>query len=301
MRGRRQGRVRQVVAALEAHGYRIHAVPTPGPGTAAEVARQSIEAGADLILALGGDGTLNEVAGGVIGTQVPLGTLPAGTANVLGRELGLGCNALKVARRIPECVPRRIAVGLLRMDGFTRSRYFLLMAGVGFDGHIVYHLDLDLKGRLGQLAYWTGSLRQVLRRPEEFDAEVDGRRFRCSFGLSSRTRNYAGYLEIARHASLVENDFGVVLFEGRSTFRYYAKYLPAVVGGWLPRIKGITVLRATRICYHPIDDRPVYIQVDGEYAGRLPASVEIVPDALTILTPPEFADVDPRERAPWNR
>ena len=301
LRGRRRARVGRAVAALEAHGCRVTALPTPGPGAGGELARQRIEAGADLILVLGGDGTLNEVASGVIGTRVPLGMLPAGTANVLTRELGLGCNALKVARRIAECVPQRIAVGLLRMDGFTRSRHFLLMAGVGFDGHIVYHLDLELKARLGQLAYWTGSLRQVLRRPEEFEVEIEGRRVRCSFALASRTRNYAGYLEIARHASLVGNDFAVVLFEGRSTFRYYAKYLPAVLGGWLPRTKGVTVLRATRLAYHPLDEKPIYVQVDGEYAGRLPASLEVIPDALTVLAPPEFAQSYPQRQAPWIR
>lgn len=290
----------RAIAALEARGYRVHPMPTPGPGTAGELARQRIAAGSDLILALGGDGTLNEVAGGVIGTRVPLGMLPAGTANVLAREVGLPCHPVKAAARIPECVPERIAVGLLRMDGFTRSRHFLLMAGVGFDGHIVYHLDLDLKARLGQLAYWTGSLRQVFRRPDEFDVEIDGRRQRCSFALASRTRNYAGYLEIARHASLLEDDFAVALFEGRSTWRYYTRYLPAVLGGWAPRTRGIRLHRASRLLFHPLDERPIYVQVDGEYAGRLPASVEIIPGALTILAPPEFARTDPMKRAPWN-
>jgi diacylglycerol kinase family enzyme len=248
---------------------------------------------------LGGDGTLNETASGLVGTQTPLGVLPAGTANVLARELGLGCHALKAARRIPECVPLRIAVGLLRMDGYTRSRYFLLMAGVGFDGHIVYHLDLGLKGRVGQLAYWMGSLRQVFRRPEEFEVQIGERRYRCTFALASRTRNYAGYLEIARHASLAGNDFAVVLFEGRSTFRYYAKYLPAVLTGRLPRTKGVTVLRASRLTCTAPGETPIYIQVDGEYAGRLPASVEIVPDALTVLAPPGFASTDRLKPAPW--
>jgi diacylglycerol kinase family enzyme len=288
------------IAALEARGYRVQALPTPGPGTAGELARHRIAAGSDLILALGGDGTLNEVAGGVIGTRVPLGMLPAGTANVLAREVGLPCHPVKAAARIPGCVPQRIAVGLLRMDGLTRSRHFLLMAGVGFDGHIVYHLDLDLKARLGQLAYWTGSLRQVFRRPDEFEVELEGRRHRCSFALASRTRNYAGYLEIARHASLLADDFAVVLFEGRSTFRYYTRYLPAVLLGWAPRTRGIRVHRARRLTFHPIDERPIYVQVDGEYAGRLPASVEVVPDALTVLAPPEFAQTDSLRRAPWN-
>ena len=275
-------------------------LPTPGPGTAGELARQRAEAGSDLILVLGGDGTLNEVAEGMVGTEIPLGLLPAGTANVMARELGLGCNAVKAARHVPEWVPQRIAVGLLRMDGFTRARHFLSMAGVGFDGHIVYHLNLELKARLGQLAYWSGSLRQVFRRPDEFEVELNGQRLRCSFALASRTRNYAGHLEIARHASLLGNDFGVVLFEGRSTFRYYTRYLPAVLGGWLPRTAGIILRRSSRMAYHPIDETPVYIQVDGEYAGRLPASVEMVRDALTVLMPPGFAPADRLRQAPWN-
>jgi diacylglycerol kinase family enzyme len=237
----------------------------------------------------------------MIGSQVPLGVLPAGTANVLARELGLGGNMLEAAARLPEFVPQRIAVGLLRMDGGAKSRHFLLMAGVGFDGYIVYHLNLDLKSRLGQLAYWSGALRQVFRRPDEFEVQVDQRRYRCSFALASRTRNYAGYLEIARHASLLGEDFAVVLFEGRSTFRYYARYLPAVLGGRLPRTSGITVLRAGKLTYTTAGETPIYVQVDGEYAGRLPASVEIVPDALSVLAPPGFAREDALRIAPWIR
>lgn len=291
----------RAVGLLEAQGYRVTAVPTTGPGTAGVLAREGIEAGSDLILALGGDGTLNEAANGMVGASVPLGVLPAGTANVLARELGLGCNALRAARRIPECVPQRVAVGLLRMDGGARSRYFLLMAGVGFDGHIVYHLNLDLKSKLGQIAYWAGSLRQMVRRPEEFEVQIGDRRMRCSFALASRTRNYAGHLEIARHASLASNDLAVVLFEGRSTFRYYTKYLPAVLSGRLPRTSGVTVVRATHLTCTASEETPVYVQVDGEYAGRLPATVEVVPDALTLLAPPEFATVDSSRQAPWTR
>jgi YegS/Rv2252/BmrU family lipid kinase len=301
LRRKRDAPLRRAMALLEAHGYRVQAAPTPGPGTAGSLARQAIEEGAELILVLGGDGTVNETASGMIGSRVPLGVLPAGTANVLARELGLGCNMLKAAARVPECVPQRIAVGLLRMDGYTRSRHFLLMAGVGFDGHIVYHLNLELKSRLGQLAYWSGALRQVARRPEEFEVQVEERRYRCSFALASRTRNYAGYLEMARHASLLGEDFAVVLFEGRSTFRYYARYLPAVLAGRLPRTSGITVLRARKLTYTAAGEAPIHVQVDGEYAGRLPASVEIVPDALSVLAPPEFARVDAMRIARWTR
>jgi diacylglycerol kinase family enzyme len=262
--------------------------PTAGPETAGQLARDRIRAGADLIVALGGDGTINEVAAGMIGSEVPLGVIPAGTADVLARELGLGPNWLKAAHRLPECQPHRISAGLLRMDGGARSRHFLLMAGVGFDAHIVYHLNLPLKARMGQIAYWVGALRELGRRLEEFEVQVGEQSFRCSFVLASRVRNYAGCLEIARHASLLRDDFGVVLFEGRSTPRYYAKYLPAVLAGTAPRTRGVYFLRARKISFATPPGSPVYVQVDGEYAGRLPATVEIVPNALTVLAPASY-------------
>lgn len=275
---------------LKSQGHRVTAVPTGGPGTATGLARQSVAAGSDLILALGGDGTLNEVANGMVGSHVPLGVLPAGTANVLARELGLRSNALAAARRLSGCVPQRIAVGLLRSGG-ARPRHFLLMAGVGFDAHIVYRLNLDLKTRLGQLAYWVSAAKELVRMLDEFEVQAGPGSFRCSFALASRVRNYAGYLQIARGANILGNDFELVIFEGLSTLRYYSVYLAAVLRGTLARTKGITVLHAPEARFSALPGPPVYVQVDGEYAGRLPASVEIVPDALTILAPPEFLGV----------
>jgi diacylglycerol kinase family enzyme len=287
LRGRRSARVVRAVAALEAQGLRVQAVPTPGPGTAGALAREAVEAGAERVLALGGDGTLNEVASGMIGSHVPLGVLPAGTANVLGREIGLGGNLFNAIRRLPECVPRRVPTGLLEAEG-KPPRHFLLMAGIGFDAHIVYRLNLPLKARFGQIAYWTSAASEIGRRLDEFEVFTGGRAYRCSFALASRVRNYAGYLEIASGARLLGDDFELVLFEGRSTLRYYFKYLAAVAARATSNLKGMTFLRAREICFSAPAGSPVYVQVDGEFAGRLPARISIVPDALTLLVPPEF-------------
>jgi diacylglycerol kinase family enzyme len=288
LRGRRAIVVERVLDVLRAAGHGVTPVPTPAPGAAGEIAKKSIESGADLIVALGGDGTLNEVLPGVVHSGVPLAVIPAGTANVFARETGLGTNPLKAAARLHELVPRRVAAGLLRCEPGPRDRYFLLMAGIGFDAHIVYNLNLPLKSRMGQLAYWTGAFKQLVRKLDEFEARVDGESFRCSFALASRVRNYAGYLEIARNVSLVRDEFEFVLFEGVSTLRFYSKYLGAVVVGKTSNIKGMRFLRGSKACFSGPTDSRVYVQVDGEYAGRLPASVEIVPEAITILIPPEY-------------
>jgi diacylglycerol kinase family enzyme len=243
--------------------------------------------GADLIIAAGGDGTLNEVANGMIHSHVPLAILPGGTANVLAHELKMKGGFEAAAANLHRCVPTRIAAGMLSTPHFRRA--FLLMAGVGLDAQIVYNLNLDLKAAIGKLAYYAGGLQQVFRPLPQFDVEVLGQQRRCGFALVSRVRNYGGDLEIARGASLLRSDFEVVLFEGQSSVGYL-RYLAAVVLGRADGLKGITVVRASSItCQCPSDDR-IHTQIDGELASRLPVTIEIVPDALTLLVPQAYLE-----------
>jgi len=273
---------------LRQAGHDTWLVPTQGPGTAGTIARRSIADGAELILAAGGDGTINEIAEGVAFSDVPLGILPAGTANVLANEMGLAANIEGAAACLGECVPTRISIGRLQcLNGTARTRLFLLMAGIGLDAKIVYNLSMPLKARFGKLAYWLAGFSQLGRDLDEFEVLVEGRRVNCAFALVSKVRNYGGDLEIAQDTNLLEDRFEVVLFEGRSSFRYL-KYLARVAVRKLAGVKGVTLMHATRICMPGVADRRIYIQADGEYAGHLPAHVELVPDALTLLIPEAY-------------
>jgi diacylglycerol kinase (ATP) len=109
----------------------------------------------------------------------------------------------------------------------------------------------------------------------------------CAFALISKVRNYGGDLEIAQSTSLLDDRFEVVLFEGHNSFRFLT-YLARVAVRKLAGVPGISVIRAAGVCMPGAAGPRVYIQVDGEYAGHLPASVEIVPDALTLLIPEAY-------------
>ena len=98
----RSGALTTAAEVLRGAGHNLTIAPTAGPGTATEIAREHVADGADLVLAAGGDGTINEVAEGLVHTHVPLGILPGGTANVLATELGLGSGLVKAARRLEE-------------------------------------------------------------------------------------------------------------------------------------------------------------------------------------------------------
>ena len=104
----------------------------------------------------------------------------------------------------------------------------------------------------------------------------------------SKVRNYGGDLQIARSVSILDDEFEIVLFEGKRTSAYL-KYLTGVAVNQLEGMSGVTILRASRARFCASADERVYMQIDGEYAGRLPGQVEIAPDALTLLTPPGYA------------
>lgn len=269
---------------LRAEGFTVEARSTNGPGSAGEVARAAAEGGASLVIAYGGDGTINETAAGLTGTGVPLAILPGGTANVLANELRLPGSAEQVARELSAYRPVRIAAGQLCVEQ-AAPRLFLLMAGAGLDAHIVEHLPLEFKRRWGKFGYWIGGFRQLGRTFEEFDVTVAGRTFRASFALFSRVRNYGGDLEIARHVTLLDDDFEILLFSGSSSLRYL-RYFGAVLLNRLESTPGVTVLRAREAEIAPATG--VFLQVDGEAAGRVPARIRIIPDALTMLIPPGY-------------
>lgn len=273
-------------------------MPTSGPDSAGSLAARCVGEGADLVLVLGGDGTINEVANGMAHSRVPLGILPGGTANVLAMEMKMGADAVRAASHMDRYIPVRVASGLLRRPGLT-GRHFLLMAGVGLDAFIVYNLDQKMKARIGKGAYWLAGFSQVGRKIEEFDVVADGRRIRAGFALCSRVRNYGGDLEIARGANLLEECFELVAFEGQAVSRYLA-YFAALLAGRLPATKGVTILRVQRAEFLNAGS-DVHVQLDGEGVGRPPASVEIVPDAITLLMPPAFLRrARERQRASWS-
>jgi len=262
-------------------GWKPELLPTEAAGHATDLARQAVERGADLILVLGGDGTINEVVNGMAHSSAVLGVLPGGTANVFAMETRLGSRLGRAAERLIRCVERRVALGRFTNSG--GARHFLLMGGVGFDASIVLDVNPELKARTGKLAYWAAGFGQTLQRVAQFETRANGTRKQSGFTLVSRVRNYGGDLEIALGASLLNDDFEVVTFEGSHPLRY-AGYLVGAGARCLHLWPGVTRLRTNSI--ECSEDVPV--QLDGEYAGRTPGRFEIVPEALNVLLPAAY-------------
>ena len=284
-------RIDAAAALLNQQGIRLQVVPTTGPASARQLAREAVEQGTNLILVCGGDGTINEVVNGMAGSRVPLGVLPGGTANVLAHELRLPRSPERVARTLLAWEPRRIALGCVRWpDPQQEQRYFLSLAGIGFDAYIIRHLSETFKRNWGKLAYTAEAVRQWWRFDyRAFDCRFDGRTLKPTFAVVARTRRYAGSFRLAPKADLFGDYFIACIFYGAGRLNYL-KYVAGLATGLLSAYKDVELTRTQRLEFSlppgaEEQTRP-YIEVDGELTGRLPAKIEIVPDALTLLVPP---------------
>src|SRR5271169_4099236 len=146
-RDRRFAEIEEAARILNAAGIRTELAPTTGRGSATGIARHAVAQNRELVIACGGDGTVNEVINGLAGSNVPMALLPAGTANILAKELGIPWNIPQAARLIADGTIRRIALGIATFAGANGNghseampeggRYFLSCGGAGPDGAIV--------------------------------------------------------------------------------------------------------------------------------------------------------------------
>jgi diacylglycerol kinase (ATP) len=276
-------RVRKILAA---QGIHADVACTDSPEAAEDAARRAVQARKDLVIACGGDGTLNAVVNGLARSHVPLALLPAGTANILAKELSLPKNVERAAECLRACVQQRIALGMVSpCDGAARGRYFVSVGGAGPDGAIVQAVNDHLKRHTGMLAYWMEGARQLaLYKFPRFRLSTEDQVLDATMIVVGRTKHYGGPLRITTEANLFGNDFHVMVCTTRSRI-HYLSYVPLMCVGQVRLAPGVTFLRSKSFQCEPIDRPPALVQVDGEPAGHLPAEFRVVPDALTLLTP----------------
>jgi diacylglycerol kinase (ATP) len=275
-------------------GIEAELAETTGPGDATEIAQRATAERRQLVIACGGDGTLNEVVNGLAGAfnghRVPLALLPAGTANIFAKELTLPWDIPRAARKLVRGTVKEIALGLATpLLEPAKKKYFLSVAGAGPDGMIVYSIDLELKARMGILAYWWQGAREVFRYQfPHFRVIVGGQASDSSLVVVGRTKHYGGPFKITTLADLYEDEFEVMTLSTRSGFRYLS-YLPSLWMGKLRGMDGVYFAKTNSLVCEPLDDKSVYAQVDGEPLGRLPVEFKIVPGALKVLVPESSA------------
>jgi diacylglycerol kinase (ATP) len=294
---RRRAAVQQVLDVLRQAGVAADAFVTDTPGSATIHAQQAVGEGYDAILACGGDGTVHEVLQSLVGTDVALGVIPLGTANALAANLDLIASPAKAARILLGAARVRVPVGRIHFQnggGAPESRYFLVAAGVGADALLMSRLDPRLKRRLGYVLYLIEAFRIWATDPlplfeVAFTSNGSGaeRVAEVSQLLAVRVRSFGGALrKLAPGATLQSRTLRLLAFGTRSRY-LYLRFLLAVLAGRHTFASKIELVEtATVDCRARNGSSDVlYVEADGEVLGHLPAKMETVPDALTLLVP----------------
>jgi diacylglycerol kinase (ATP) len=263
------------VDALRRRGMEAEVFETTRPGDA----RDTAEARGDefrWVVAMGGDGTINEVLNGLPNpSRTALGTIPVGTSNILARELQLPRHPEKAAAVIAgrRSVPIDMAV--------ANDRRFLMCAGVGWDAEVLQRLEAVRRGPISHAHYLQPIAMATMKYDfPEIRIRIDGETNAGSMVFLSNIKNYAAFFTVTPEAVFDDGLIDVCIIHGNRR-RDFLRWFAAAYTGRLTDYNDVTVTRGSRI---EIDaDRPLPYQVDGDSAGQTPLTVQVHPHGARFL------------------
>ncbi len=278
------GRLQDTLAFLQSHGWQVDLWYTQGPGDGSALARKAVDLGVDIVIAAGGDGTINDIIQGLVGSETALAVLPTGTVNVWAREMGIPLDAHKAREILVNGQTRRVDVG------WINGRYFLLMVGIGFDGQITQAVEHKPLKRLGVLGYMLAALwfgpgyKGFPVVVNNNDVVVKTRALQIIIG---NTQLYAGAFKFTWQACLDDGLLDLCIVRKRSVLGRIVVLSDFILRRnnrrrWVryEQVKSIQIDTPTPIAY----------QIDGDSGGHTPAILTVAQKALKVVVPQKTPD-----------
>lgn len=279
----RADHIKRITVALQSHGILADIYETRGPGDAI-TALAKLTPDFDIVVAAGGDGTVNEVLNGIRGSAVILGIIPCGTTNVLATELGLPTK--------PEAIAALLASGHTReiYSGEVNGRRFGMMVGIGYDAKVVAGVSATLKQKFGKLAYILSMLRELRNfGRQQYLLHIDDSVHTASAVVATLGQHYAGSYIFARNARIDEARIDILLVQTLNRWAFLLMLL-ALPLGWAEKLPFMKTVKAkrVRISHYPAQANTAResIEADGDCVGYLPADLHVIETPLKVLVPP---------------
>ena len=278
---RQHGRLRELFGRLRSEGIQLAKWVTRGPGDARAWAQRAA-AQADAVLAIGGDGTINEVSNGLIGTTTPMLIWPTGTENLVAKCLGY--------RPDPEQVVATLRSGQARLIdlGIANGRSFMVLVGVGFDAEVVHRLIRIRKGHITHLTYadplWRTFWGHRWPRLDIRAETVQGPLHWTGQGMAfvGNMSRYALNLGVVRDAVYDDGLLDLCVMPCRNRWQLIGHSLRVLLGRHIEH-PSVLYTRVTKVRLS--SPRPAPVEIDGDCAGHLPLDIEVRPAAVRVLVP----------------
>jgi diacylglycerol kinase (ATP) len=277
--------LREAASWLRSQGWQADWAFTRSAGEATAMAARAAQEGRSLVVVCGGDGTISEVVNGLAGSETALAVIPAGTANVWAKEVGIPRQPIAALEVAIRGQARRMDLGRTSAPSGEGGRYFFLMAGLGLDGSIAASLPLNVKRYLGATTYAVMAVGQSLRyRGQRVELIVDGEPLETSLLMMvvGNTRGYAGVTQVTSRAYADDGLLDICVFQGRHTLDIIFHTLRVAAQAHL-RASRVLYRRARRLEVH--SETPLPAQLDGDFYPGYPTVFEVAPAALTVMVP----------------
>jgi len=285
----RGNKARRFRHQLDAIGSQCALKATTAPGDARRLAAEAVGEEFDLIVAAGGDGTVNEVLNGLGDapdgfSRARFGVLPLGTVNVFARELGIplrierAWGVLQRGREARIDLPRAEFLA----NGASQRQYFAQLAGAGMDARAIELVDWGLKKKIGPLAYFIAGLKALREQKPKIIVHAEGREVRGELVLIGNGRFYAGSFGVFPAADLRDGLLEVCVFpriNWWTTFRCVPSLLTR------RRLPKTAVQRVRAAAFELTSESAAAFELDGEWAGRLPATFSVEREKLRVIVP----------------
>jgi len=267
---------------------------TEKPSQAIDISRAAIRGGSELIVGVGGDGTINEIANGffdgknIINPNTVMGIVPSGTGCDFIRSLHIPTNLKSALKVITQAPSPTIDVGRARfqtLGGSFAERYFLNVADFGFGGEVIDRMNQN-RAKRKTSSYLKSTLATFFQyKNKRIKLKVDGEelpRGEYLIGAISNGRIFGKGMKIAPHALLDDEFFDIILVKGMKAWEFLRNVWKIYAGTHLSHPK-ISFIRGKKIEAFPEDpEENILIELDGEQVGKLPASFEIVPKSISV-------------------
>ena len=303
--------LKDIITLLNRSGWSVTLRETTKPGEATELARDAANRGAQVVIAAGGDGTVSEIANGLIGTEAALGVLPIGTTNTWAIQMGIPTlnpmlptkNIARLLSDLEESVTHPLPANFyrnvllnatkvllekrtVRVDlGKLSDRYFLMWAGIGLDALITESVSLREKQAFGAWSYVPRAIKTISRYPSaEVHLLLDGKEIVTSTTLIvvSNIQLYAGIIPMGIKARVNDAKLDVCVFKGEGFFTFVQHAL-AVASHRQLKDPQIDYYQCNKLSIESARDLPIHL--DGEPFTKTPVTIETIPSALEVIVP----------------
>lgn len=285
-------KIKKAVSIFKNRGYDVNLMLTAKRGDAEFFARQisynqsqTPNPESLLVIAAGGDGTYNEVANGLVYSNIPMAILPMGTTSVLAKELKIPNNINKAIDIALNGKIKKVHLGRITYAE-DKSRHFLLMAGIGFDGEAVYGVNKKIKKYTGKGAYILSGIKTLIKHNPSLitllskEPETGRQEVAAYTAIVGKASCYGGNFKITPNASLAEPFFYVFATHKKGRLNMI-RYMSAIAICCHLKFKDISYFRTSKVRI----EGNAHIQIDGDYIGKTPAEIDISKDALMLIVP----------------